>query len=132
MFFVAALLLCSGAHPLDEIRLTPSQMFQLQLPYRYHVRVATFVQREGSEMFELEVEDIYANTIRPNELKSPIDRRVPKGSTEIYALEMEDVLTFPNDRYHCATGYILEGGPSVLVINDRHEKKTVWPLQPDP
>ena len=130
MLFAILIAAAVAQNPLEVIRLTQMQMFDLQRPYRYHVRVVTFVKYQGAQMHELEVEDIYANVIRPKTLMAPEDKRFPKSSTEHFLLEMDDVLTFPDDRFRHVSGFILEGGPSLLVINDRQEKKTIWPLTP--
>jgi hypothetical protein len=133
MLFAILLAVATAQNPLEEVRLTQMQMFDLQRPYRYHVRVATYVKHQGAQMYELEAEDIYANVIRPKKLIAPEDKRFPKAATEYFLLEMDDVLTFPDDRFHHVAGFILEGGPSLLVINDRQEKKTIWPpVPPEP
>jgi hypothetical protein len=131
---LALVLGCACAsHPLEQIRLTPDQMHTLQVPYRYHIRVARIVWHPVLSRHEIEVEDVYAQQLESIIIESPRgDRRFPIGTVSVLVLKLSDVLTFPNDRYDCDDSWIVEYPDSVLVtITDRTEKESLFPPPPD-
>ncbi|HXK36204.1 MAG TPA: hypothetical protein VJ553_01330 [Candidatus Paceibacterota bacterium] len=132
---LALLLGCACAsHPLEQIRLVPDQMHQLQLPYRYHIRVAYLVWHPTVNRHEIEIEDVYAQQLDAIRIEAPQgDRRFPIGTVSVLVLKLSDVLTFPNDRYDCNDSWIVEYPDSVLVtITDRTEKESIFPPPPPP
>lgn len=130
------LLLAAAAHPLESVRLTQMQMFQLRLPYRYDVSMAT-IGHDGLGRWELQVSEYSCNGIpelrvgtEPVQLSvpSPLRRNAIRGSLW---LKLDDCIWFPDDRYHHLDSFILDAeGEYLLVIRDRAEKRTLWPLPP--
>ena len=143
--FLSLVLLCIGAatlhppHPLEALRLTPDQMFHLQVPYRFKVSIAE-IERDGLGRWEIQTHDYYCNDIKQLVVNSepaavgppsPLRRNAIRGHL---VLQLDDVLSFPDDRYSHLDGFLLVAdGEYLLVIMDRLEKRTLWPLPtPDP
>lgn len=139
MFLAMLVAAAAVVHPLEDIRLTQMQMFQLQLPYRYQVSIAE-IERNALGRWELQVRDYYCNDIERLEIAeepraagppTQLRRNLIRGHL---VLGLDDVLSFPDDRYRHLDGFLLVAdGEYLLVITDRVEKITVWPPSaPDP
>lgn len=113
-------------------RLTPDEMFRLQVPFRYKVSVAE-IGIDGLGRWELQVTDYYCDVLdelhivqdpRFSGPPSLPERRSIRGDLK---LRIDDALWFPEDRYHRG-GIIIDGtGDFLLVVKDRQEHVTLWP-----
>lgn len=138
MFLAILTLAAAASNPLEPLRLTPDQMFHLQLPYRFKVSIAE-IGRDGLGRWELQVRDYYCNDIRRMEIKtepasqgpySPLRRNAIRGSI---VLALDDVVSFPEDRYSHNDSYVMAyDGEYLLVIHDRLEKTVLWPPPSQP
>ena len=132
------LLLAAALPPSDGARVTPDEMFQLQLPYRYKVSIAE-IGRDGLGRWELQVVDYYCTTLKrfkvvqepvPLSPQSPLRRNAVRGHM---VLEMDDVIWSYEDRYHHQTVMVIVAdGEYLAVVRDREEHETLWPPKPDP
>ncbi len=129
MFLALTLLLLGAApHPLEGIRLTQMQMFELQKEYRYHVQIVEMNWHAGLNRYQADTTDYYARTIREFRATAPQGRAIMNGTAILIQMVLDDVLMFPDDRYHFSDGYVLEhDGPVILVIEDRQEHIGLWP-----
>ena len=134
MFLALALLLSGAPHPLEGIRLTQMQMFELQKDYRYHVQVIETTWHAGLNRYQADVTDYYARNIRELHATAPEGRGYVRGTAVFVRMVLDDVLMFPDDRYHFMDGLVLDDdGPMLLVIEDRQEHTGLWPKkEPDP
>lgn len=115
---------------LAAVRLTPDQMFQLQVPYRYHVQIAQVVWHPTVGRHELEVSDFYANRVVTGRLLAPDPR---SGVVTAIDLRLDDGITFPDDRSErFGSIELVWEGVFLVTISDREEHQPLWPPKPDP
>jgi len=136
MLLAMLVLAASAAHPLETLRLTPDQMFHLQVPYRYKVSIAE-IGRDGLGRWELQVADYYCNGLRQLEIRQEPIAPAPPTMLRRNAvrgrmiLKLDDIVWFPDDRYAHLDSLVLDAdGEYLLVIMDRQEKRVLWPLEP--